>query len=199
MLRKLASPAVSEKKEEGLSGLTDAEIATEYKSNDTALVSIVRQVEADTDQLQNYDTYKQRMIALNESARERMRLQNTMLWYLFYTLLAAATVAFVHFNFPFLLGDSTYFFLEVLIFLIGGMMVLLRYGDYARRSPTNFHEIQLPDPKKAGENPNELTQALGKGDLMAANQLSTCIGQECCSTGTTYDSTQGKCIPDTTV
>ena len=170
----------------------DLKIADVYRNrtNERSLVNRIRQNEQDVSQ--------KRMITINESNRVRMGMQNDILWRIFYTIAASALLAFVHHNFPSLLGENLYAFLLMLIILLGAMFVYLKYMAYSARNPVDFNEVLLPDPAKAGQTTTEEQKlaALNNGELSNAASLSTCIGKECCTTGTKFDASQGKCVPE---
>lgn len=179
-------------------GLVTAATLSAYKSDDALLTKLVDQNEQDYSQLEEYEHYQQRMIFLNNSSRERLRLQNQILWAVFYTIAAAAFIAFIHHYFPFLIGDNIYTFLETITILIGGIFVFYKYSDYVRRDPTNFYELKLPEPSKAGQNGagSATVDAAMKGNISDASSLTAqCVGDACCTSGETrFDKTVGKCV-----
>lgn len=173
--------------------------AYQSTTNADSLNKLINQTQSDITQLDEYEKYEQRQILLQESARERMRMQNEILWVVFYTVALVALLAFVHYNFSAIFPDTLYTTLEFAVVVIGGIVILYKYTDYSRRDPSNFKEIVLPSPPKAGQSADSATaaaQAAARaGQVSKVADMLSCQGKECCATGTTYDAAQGKCIP----
>jgi len=82
-------------------------------------------------------------------------------------------------------------------FALGFVYFYMGYMDIARRSKRNFDEYEWPF------NRNMDSSELGEYDSSEectftgnCENTETCVGEECCTTGMSYNETQGKCIPD---
>lgn len=161
---------------------------------------LMSQMEQDVTQLEDYEKYEQRRIFLNESAREKMRLQNNILWVVFYTIAAAAILALVHYQFEWIFPEGIYTFLEAVILLLGGLVIYYKYLEYLRRDPSNFYELQLPPPATVSGSDQETQRQIAarSGQISQVASMSTCIGEQCCATGTTFDKQDGKCKTSST-
>jgi hypothetical protein len=173
---------------------------TEFTKNKENVYNLLNQTEKDVTQLEDYEKYEQRQLFLNESAREKMRLQNEILWVVFATIAAAAILAFVHYQFEWIFPDGIYTFLEAIILLLGALLTYYRYKEYLRRDPSNFYELQLPPPTTltgADQEARKLA-AVRAGQLSEVASMSTCLGEQCCASGTTFDKQSGKCKSSST-
>lgn len=189
-----------QKVQEGLTDRQNTILQYQNSANQQALNDLIDQTEKDISTLDEYDAYQQRMIFLNNSARERVRLQNAVLWTFFYTVLVMAIISVIHYNASFIIGDNMYTFLETVTLLIGGIFVFYKYSEYIRRDPLNYHDLQLAAPASAGGEISknaERLKAVQSGNISDAAKLGpTCVGAECCTPGTTiYDAEANKCKP----
>ena len=83
-------------------------------------------------------------------------------------------------------------------FALGFVYFYLGYGDISSRSKRNFDEYEWPFDRNMDSQQMEEYNS-SEGDIYTgegSDKADTCVGEECCTTGMTYNETQGKCIPD---
>ena len=83
-------------------------------------------------------------------------------------------------------------------FALGFVYFYIGYADISQRSKRNFDEYEWPfdrnmDSSELGEYDSS-EECAYTGENCKSSE--TCVGEECCTTGMTYDETAGKCIPD---
>lgn len=80
-----------------------------------------------------------------------------------------------------------------LVLIVGTMVCLMQYADIASRNPNNYRQLmQVNLPAIPPSKPKADASLIAAGDLSSVTQMSTCVGGDCCSTGTTWS--HGKCI-----
>ena len=183
--------------EEGL--LTEDELA-ELKKDTGYVETVLQQQEKDEETMKNYTFHQQRLVFLNESVKERMRMQNDMLWIVFIVIVICLLFALLYQYVPFLFPYSVYTVLELCVIGVGAMIVLFKYRDYVRRDSMDFNQLSLQGPAGAGEEKTSYedklkANAAAAGNLSKSIQMAQCIGKECCATGTKFDSVSATCVP----
>uniref|UniRef100_A0A6C0EGG5 Uncharacterized protein n=1 Tax=viral metagenome TaxID=1070528 RepID=A0A6C0EGG5_9ZZZZ len=83
-------------------------------------------------------------------------------------------------------------------FALGFVYFYIGYMDIAQRSKRNFDEYEWPfnrnmDSSELGEYDSSEECAYTGNNCEKAEE---CIGEECCTTGMSYDEMEGKCVPN---
>ena len=92
-----------------------------------------------------------------------------------------------------MLPDIVYKFLLIVISIIGGVYFWRRYASIISRDNMNYQEYDWKF--NASTAATETTVTTGSDPWAStSSSLGTCIGQSCCSTGQTYDSSMNLCV-----
>ena len=129
---------------------------------------------------------KNRMIALNESYKEKYERYNTIAIVIVITL--AVLILLIIFQRFFIFIPSAIFDLLIAILLaLSGIYIIWIVVDILSRDNMNFAELNLRDP------------AIVNGNLSASGpnnnylNMNYCVGSDCCKNDTVWDSTIGQC------
>lgn len=169
--------------------------------------ALAEQQAKDVHALREYDAQQRRAVYLNETVKDRMRMQNEMLWAVFWVIAASAAMAVLRSFLPETFFPHTlYMVLELSAIALGALFVYVKYQDYRRRDAVRFDEIQLVGPEGAGQSAQNTedaqkakrTSAALRGDLSGSVALKQCVGAECCgpdTSGLVFDTVAGRCKP----
>ena len=91
-----------------------------------------------------------------------------------------------------ILPDIVYKILLVIISIIGGVYFWRRYASIISRDNMNYQEYDWKF--NASTAPTGSTTTGSDPWASQSSSLGTCVGQNCCSTGQTYDSTSNQCV-----
>jgi hypothetical protein len=150
------------------------------------------------------DNTKKRIAALNSDKNNKMRLvevneyygsqyleQTEMMKIIIFTLIPVILLSFLKKKMVlFFLPDFIFYILIILIFIIGGVFLVLKMGDYITRDDMNYQEFEW------GFNKNKApksTNALAK-DPWVMPKIGFCIDDKCCAEGTIYDTEKNQCF-----
>lgn len=188
--------------------ISDTDLAaignTSTAASKSRLKGLLGQQLADAHALEEHDAHQRRAIYLNETVKDRMRMQNEMLWGVFWVIAFSVLLAALRAFLPESIFPHTfYMLLELGGIALGTMYVYVKYADYRRRDAIRFDEIRLAPPDSGGaggkdadaEMQSKRTAALLGGDLSASVALKSCVGAQCCvdSLGLAFDPATGKC------
>jgi len=135
---------------------------------------------------------KRRMLELNESYRKRYSAYTQITIVIVITLTLYAILSWFNRTFP-LLPPSVVTLLNILIFAVGLIYIIVMYNTISYRDKMNYDELDLPPPPLKAT-PGDVASATEAGDLSSLmNSLKTCIGQDCCETGTFWNQDKKQC------
>jgi hypothetical protein len=144
--------------------------------------------------IQDAVTGQKRMININTSYTAKYNEWNKILYIIIIVCIFMIVMNYEHKLLNILPNFIRY---TLYIFVIGGsvFLILLVLVTIASRDKMDFNKIDPPPPNDASSDAEKASDASKKsGNLLGI--LNTCIGNECCNTGTTYDADINRCIPD---
>jgi hypothetical protein len=98
-----------------------------------------------------------------------------------------------------IIPKNVYFILFIIIGVVGAFFVYKLYASIIMRDNMNYNEYDWPFDIKSAPTADTTTSTSDPWAASSTFNFGTCIGQNCCSTGLTYDTTTNLCIvPGTT-
>jgi hypothetical protein len=98
-----------------------------------------------------------------------------------------------------LIPKNVYFILFIIIGVVGAYFVYKLYASIIMRDNMNYNEYNWPFNVNSAPAANTTQSTTDPWSATSNMDFGTCIGQACCSTGLTYDTTTNLCIvPGTT-
>lgn len=167
-------------RQQTVSGIIDAEKARlegKKQSIDNALVG------------------KKRAINLNETYR--MRQSQYLKIKVVFVIVLAICIGITLLNRRFQILPSIIFYLFIMIvMLIGGIYSLSIYASIASRSLMNYDELDLTGPTVLSDSEVAANRAAAvkAGDLLGTIDTKGCVGHNCCSDTTKWDTTKLLCV-----
>jgi len=139
-------------------------------------------------------TTQQRMIELNDSYQKRYAFFNKIVIITIMVLILLLAVSFLSKYFP-IVPDFIISALYVIIISIAIIIIVIYFRDFYNRTNMDFDKIIINNDSKnlsvASSPPTISTPMAGLYDF--ANQMNICIGPQCCSNGTMWDSKNAIC------
>jgi hypothetical protein len=176
------------------------------KSNDKNTVNyqhdMIKIVDAEKERLllkkQQVDSEldsKKRGIMMNESYRERFQQYTRMVIVIIFTLAIFIALIFIGSTFTFI-PDYVITVLSLIVLIGGIFYAYFILVDVNARDKINYSELDLNGPyilspeeiKKKSENNAK------QGILFDSMNLGTCVGENCCSDGLTWDQEKQQCV-----
>jgi hypothetical protein len=138
---------------------------------------------------------KKRIVLLNESYRQRYIQYTKMIIIIVLTIFAFILIVFAGRYFT-IIPSLLINILCIIIIAIGLINCYIIYGVINSRDRLNFNELNLPSPVVlTPQQIAEQQQRQGKnGNLLDSINLNYCVGNNCCSDGTVWDSSNGVCV-----
>jgi len=163
-----------------------------------AIAIIEKQLNEAKKKLQRLESEKNnkiRLVQINDYYGEKYNEHGILMKYIIFMLIPIIIIS-VLFNRGFL-PKFVFFFLLILITVIGSIFIVYRLVSIWSRDNMNYQEYlwsfnikNAPTViKKNGGNNDPWLSASGLG-------IGMCVGSNCCTTGMTYDDNLDKCIPD---
>jgi uncharacterized protein (UPF0335 family) len=136
---------------------------------------------------------KIRLVEINNYYSDKYAEHSELMKIIVLTLIPIIILAFL-FN-KGLLPNAIYLILLIIIGTIGAYFFWLKYASIIMRDNMNYQEYNWSfDPKSASTSSSTVTD----DPWSIPNMPGTCIGQNCCSDGLTWDSTLNQCVVSTT-
>jgi hypothetical protein len=132
---------------------------------------------------------KIRLVEINNYYSDKYVEHSQLMKIIIFTLVPITLLAIL--NNKGFLPNSIYYTLIVIISLIGAFFFWRRYASIILRDNMNYQEYSWP--MNASALP-KATSTTTSSDPWKSNISSTCIGENCCSEGLSWDSTIGQCI-----
>jgi hypothetical protein len=138
---------------------------------------------------------KIRLVEINNYYSDKYAEHSQLMKIIVLTLLPIIILAFIH-NKGFL-PNTIYFILLLIIGVIGSYYFWIKYASIVMRDNMNYQEYNWPfDPNSVSISSSTTVTS----DPWSVPSLpGTCIGENCCSDGQTWDSTLNQCIGSSTV
>jgi hypothetical protein len=134
---------------------------------------------------------KLRLIEINQYYGDKYQQQGILMRILIMMLVPILILALL--NRIGILPNGLYYLLITIIAIIGGIFFVRKFLSIMYRDNMNFQEIQFPF------NPNAAPGPDGSGnDPWQTSGTGTCIGDACCTTGMTWDSSLNQCAISST-
>ena len=133
-----------------------------------------------------------RNIEINTYYTERYNSYKKLLYTIYYTLIPIFILSFIYNRGIF--SDGVYYTLIVFIFVVGFIRLCYQFYDISFRDDMNWNEYNFYFSKNAAPAPNTAgTSLFSIGDNI--KDLTTCIGEQCCSSNMTFDYEEKICKP----
>lgn len=140
---------------------------------------------------------KNRMLQLNESARERTAAYNQLLLLIVIGLFIFTAIMILSRMFPFV-PEPVYDILAIISACYFIFAVSFKYIEIYRRDELYYDELKLAQPDVL--TPDQLAatkQVENSTNLLSGINLGTCIGSKCCADDTVWDSAKSVCTKPT--
>ena len=147
---------------------------------------------------------KKRLAAIEEEKNNKIRLIEINTYYeqsyddhanlmkLFIYILIPVIVISILFKFN-IIPSSIYTVLNVIILLVGVVLLWMNYSKIYMHDKLNYPEYAWTFDASSAPTPDANTDT---SDPWGSGLGSSCVGSACCTSGTTFDTTLGKCVPD---
>lgn len=162
----------------------------------TAAIAIVEnelnQAKERLEMLQQEKNNQIRLVEINDYYGEKYAEHSQLMKIFIFTLVPIIILVFL--KSKGIIPNFLYTVLVVIIALIGIYFFVYRFASVITRDNMNYQEYDWYfDPNSAP------TGSTNSNDPWAGGIPGSCIGQECCSAGQTYDASINQCIGDSTV
>ena len=138
---------------------------------------------------------RRRAALLNESYRQRYFQYLKMIIVFVITLVIYVILVLLSRTFTFI-PSVVFDLIYVLLFAAGFFTIYFMYIDVANRDKMYFDQIDLDGPSILS--PDQISKdaknSANSGNLLGTINLSSCIGNNCCSTGTVWDASNSVCV-----
>ena len=144
--------------------------------------------------LESEKNNKIRLVEINDYYGDKYAEHSQLMKIIIFTLVPIIILAFL--NNKGILPSIIYNILIVIISFIGAYYMWIRYFSIITRDNINYQEYDFYfDPKKAPKS----SGTAAADPWLSLNMPGTCVGQDCCSDGQTWDSDLNQCIGTSTV
>jgi hypothetical protein len=137
---------------------------------------------------------KQRLVEINTYYGKRYSAYSNLMKTIVYICIPIIILAFLANKG--ILPTNIYMILSVIILVIGFVLFGLQIIDISNRDDINWDEYDWYFNKSTAPEPSTTTTSASASANPWATPIVTCVGNECCYTGSIYDSTTNKCIPN---
>ena len=136
---------------------------------------------------------KIRLVEINDYYGEKYSEHSQLMKIIIFTLVPVIILAFL--NNKGILPNTIYYILLIIVAIIGAYFFWVRIASIIMRDNMNYQEYSWYfNPSKAPSGAASATDP-----WLSNNMPGTCIGQECCSAGQTWDASLNVCVGDSTV
>ncbi len=136
---------------------------------------------------------KIRLVEINNYYSDKYAEHSELMKIIVFTLVPIIILAFLYNKG--LLPNAVYLILLIIIGTIGAYFFWIKYASIVMRDNMNYQEYNWSfDPKLVSTSPSVVTD----DPWSIPNMPGTCIGQNCCSDGLTWDSNLNQCVVSTT-
>lgn len=142
--------------------------------------------------LKNEKNNKIRLVEINDYYGDKYQEHSQLMKIVIFTLVPIIILAIL--NNKGILPGFVYMILLVIISLIGGYFFWRRFLSLIMRDNMNYQEYNFPLTSKSKTKGSSST---GTDPWLSLSNLGTCVGQACCSSGQTYNSTSNTCVTNT--
>jgi hypothetical protein len=147
------------------------------------------------DILENERQNKIRLVEINDYYGEKYAEHSQFMKIIIFTLIPVIILAFLY-NTG-LVPDTIYYVLLVIISAVGAFFIWRRFASIIMRDNMNYQAYNwFFDPKSA---PSASPSQSATDPWAAPTGFGTCIGQNCCSTGQTWDDKLNQCVGSSSV
>ena len=144
--------------------------------------------------LENEKLNKVRLVEINDYYGDKYAEHSQLMKIIIFTLVPVIFLSILNNNY--ILPNTIYYILIVIISIISSGFLWRRFSSIIMRDNMNYQEYDFMfDPNTAATS----TTSSDTTDPWATPALGTCIGQDCCSSGQTWDVSLNQCIGTSTV
>jgi len=142
--------------------------------------------------LESEKNNKIRLVEINDYYGEKYSEHSELMKIIIYTLVPVIILALL--NNKGILPSTIYYILLIIVAVIGSYFFWIRIASIIMRDNMNYQEYNWYfDPNAAPSGSASST------DPWLTYDMGSCVGQECCSTGQTWDASLNQCVGDSTV
>ena len=143
---------------------------------------------------------QQRMIDLNNSFRERYTDYTKILVIFVITLVAFLGIMILQKNLT-IIPSILFTILSILVLVVGLFTVYFKYSDTTVRDKLNYSQLDLapPDLPTPAQVTAEQAKNAAAGNLLGTINIGGCVGPQCCSGNTIWDTVNSVCMIGNTV
>ena len=154
----------------------------------------LNQAKKNLELLESEKNNKIRLVEINDYYGEKYSEHSQLMKIIIFTLVPVIILAFL--NNKGILPNIIYYILLIIVAIIGAYFFWSRIASIIMRDNMNYQEYNWNfDPSKAPSG----GASLSNDPWLTTNMPGTCIGQDCCSTGQTWDPALNQCAGDSTV
>jgi hypothetical protein len=137
---------------------------------------------------------KIRLVEINDYYSDKYAEHSQLMKIIIFTLVPIIILDIL--NNKGILPNSLYYFFIIIISIIGVFYFWRRFSSIIMRDNMNYQEYNWYfDPKKIVTS----STVVAKDPWLSVKTPGICVGQDCCSTGQTYDNTLNQCIGKSSV
>ena len=170
-------------------------------SHQSAIKTIVddekTRLDAKKEKIDNAIDGQQRVVMLNDNYRQKYAQYNNVYVVVVITLVLIIAISMASKYFTFI-PSFVFDILIIFIFAAALYICYLIFVDIRSRDKMDFNKLSTGMPKISTPAEIEASKALAasNGDLLGSINLNGCMMNSCCSDGTRWDETAGRCIPN---
>lgn len=164
--------------------------------------SAIRVVEKELNQskkrlelLEEEKNNKIRLVEINDYYADKYSEHSTLMKIVTFTFIPIVILLFI--NKSGILPDNIFYIVTTIIFLIGLYFFLNRFASILMRDNMNYQEYDfynIGNKKDTGSISASSDPWMSVTGSITGSESGTCVGQECCSTGATYDASLNQCV-----
>jgi hypothetical protein len=142
--------------------------------------------------LKNEKTNKMRLVEINTYYGDKYAEHSNLMKIIIFTLVPVIIITLVFRSG--IISQMVYYILLIIVVAIGAYFFWRRFASIITRDAMEYNEYDwFFDPTSAPKPSSKISK-----DPWLNTDIGTCIGQECCSTGQTYDDSINQCVGDST-
>jgi hypothetical protein len=170
------------------------------KEQTTAINIVETELNRSKKRLEYLETQKNnkiRLVEINEYFGEKYSEHTKLMKVIIFTLIPIIILTILYKKE--LLPKKIYFILLIIVSIIGAFFFWRIYASIISRDNMNYNEYDWPFDINSAPAANTTNSSTDPWFSSSSNTFGTCVGQYCCSTGQTFDSSLNQCVGDSTV
>lgn len=149
------------------------------------------------DLLENEKLNKIRLVEINDYYGDKYADHAQFMKIVIFTLIPIIIISVLHNKS--ILPDTPYYILLVLISIVGAFYMWRSFSSIIMRDNMNYQAYNWTFNPKTAPSGSTTTTSSASDPWAAPINIGTCVGQECCSAGQTWDTSMNQCTGTSTV